>query len=69
MNLHDWDLSRRAEEAGREKGMEEGSYNKAIEAAKNLLRMKLGTHEQIAQAQDLPLKKVQELAEEVALEK
>ena len=69
MNLHDWDLSRRAEEAGREKGIEEGSYNKAIEAAKNLLRMKLGTHEQIAQAQDLPLKKVQELAEEVALEK
>ena len=29
----------------------------------------LGTHEQIAQAQELPLEKVQELAEEVAAEK
>ena len=39
-----------------------------VEAAKNLLRIGLGTHEQIAQVQDLPLKKVQELAEEIAAE-
>ena len=37
--------------------------------AKNLLRMGLGTHEQVAQATDLPLKKIQELAEEIAAEK
>ena len=65
MNLHDYDLTTRAEEVGREKG----ALEKAIEAAKNLLRMGVGTHEQIAQAQGLPLKKVQELAEEVAAEK
>ena len=69
MNLHDWDLTTRAEEAGIEKGKEMGRDEKAIEAAKNLLRMKILTHEQIAQAQDLPLKKVQELAEEIAAEK
>ena len=60
MNLHDWDLTTRAKEAGAEE--------KAIEAAKNLLRMNVLTHEQIAQAQDLPLSKVQELAEEIASE-
>ena len=65
MNLHDYDLTTRAEEVGREKGIEEAR----IEAAKNLLRMGVGTHEQIAQAQGLPLKKVQELAEEIAAEK
>ena len=69
MNLHDYDLTRRAEEVGIEKGKEMGRDEKAIEAAKKLLRMKLGTHEQIAQAQELPLEKVQELAEEIAAEK
>ncbi|MBO4640438.1 MAG: hypothetical protein J5710_11835 [Treponema sp.] len=64
MNLHDYDLTTRAEEAGREKGIEEAR----IEAAKNLLRMKVLTHDQIAQAEDLPLRKVQELAEEIASE-
>ena len=61
MNLHDYDITTMAKEAGIEEAR--------IEAAKNLLRMKLGTHEQIAQAQNLPLKKVQELAEEIATEK
>ena len=65
MNLHDYDLSRRAEEAGREKG----ALEKAIESAKNLLRMGLLSHEQIAQAEELPLEKIQELAEEIATEK
>ena len=50
-------------------GYIDGRAEKAIEAAKNLLRMGLGTHEQIAQAQELPLEKVQELAEEVVAEK
>ena len=61
MNLHDYDLTTRAKEAGREE--------KAIEAAKNLLRMGLLSHEQIAQAEELPLEKIQELAEEIAAEK
>ena len=61
MNLHDYDLTTRAKEAGREE--------KAIESAKNLLRMDILTHEQIAQAQELPLEKVQKLAEEIAAEK
>ena len=69
MNLHDYDLTTRAEEVGREKGLAEGALNKAIETAKNLLRMKVNTHEQIAQATNLPLEKIQELAEEVAAEK
>ena len=69
MNLHDYDITTMAEEAGREKGRVEGIEEARIEAAKKLLRMKLGTHEQIAQAQNLPLKKVQELAEEIATEK
>ena len=61
MNLHDYDITTMAKEAGLEEAR--------IEAAKNLLRMNVLSHEQIAQAQTLPLKKVQELAEEVAKEK
>ncbi|MBR5934205.1 MAG: Rpn family recombination-promoting nuclease/putative transposase [Treponema sp.] len=40
----------------------EGAKQKAIETASNLLKMNLGTPEQIAQASDLPLEKVKELA-------
>ena len=40
---------------------EDGRTEKAIEATINLLKMKLGTPEQIAQAQGLPLEKVLEL--------
>ena len=69
MNLHDYDITTMAKEAGIEEGKEIGRDEQAIEAAKNMLRMGLGTHEQIAQAQTLPLKKVQKLAEEVAAEK
>ena len=39
-------------------------YN-SIEAAKNLLRMKLGTYEQIAQAQNLSVEEVKQLALEI----
>ena len=58
MNLHDRDLIREAKR--------EAYAEKAVEAATNLLRMKLGTLEQIAQAQGLPLDQVQELAEKLA---
>ena len=40
---------------------EEAREDKAIEAATNLLKMKLGTPEQIAQAEGLPLEKILEL--------
>ena len=49
--------------------IQDAKWAARVEAAKNLLRMGLGTHEQIAQAQTLPLKKVQELAQEIATEK
>ncbi len=57
MNLHDFDI--------REEAKEEGAQQKAIEAAINLLKMKLGTPEQIAQAQGLPIEKVLELQQQL----
>ena len=47
----------------------EGAQQKAIEAAINLLKMDLGTVEQIAQAQGLPVEKVQELKSQLKSEK
>ncbi len=53
-------------EAGREKGLaqglEKGLSQKAIEDASNLLKMNLGTPEQIAQAVSLPLEQILELS-------
>ena len=49
--------------------IQDAKWAARVEAARKLLRMNVLTHEQIAQAEDLPLKKVQELAEEVAAEK
>ncbi|WP_294429771.1 Rpn family recombination-promoting nuclease/putative transposase [uncultured Treponema sp.] len=45
-------------EEGREEGRKEGAQAKSIENAKNLLRMNLGTPEQISQAVSLPLEQV-----------
>ena len=50
------------------KGKEEGMQEKAVEAARNLIKMKLGTFDQIAQAQGLPLEEVQKIAEELVTE-
>ena len=49
--------------------IQDAKWAARVEAARNLLRMNKLSHEEIAQAEDLPLKKVQELAEEVATEK
>ena len=49
--------------------IQDAKWAARVEAARNLLRMNKLSHEEIAQAEDLPLKKVQELAEEVAVEK
>ena len=43
-------------------------FHKAVENARNLLTMNLLTHEQIAQAVDLPLEKVKELAEQLRMQ-
>ncbi len=51
----------------REDGYLEGQADKAIEDAENLLRMRLGTVDQIAQATNLPLEKVQKLAENISV--
>ena len=54
------DIAVKQEEA-REEGISIGTSQKAIEAATNLLEMNLGTPEQIAKAEGLPLEKVLEL--------
>ena len=78
-NQEDYDRNRRAEgyedgyddgveygkELGRSEGKIEGERQTAIANAKNLLRMNLGTPEQISQAVALPLEQVLALKEEV----
>ena len=57
MNLHDFDIQMAAKQ--------EGEQAAKIEVAKNLLRMKLLTAEQIAQAEGLSVEQVQALATEM----
>ena len=45
----------------------QGSSQKALEAAENLLKMNVLTYEQIAQAQGLPLEKVKEIADQLRM--
>ena len=52
-------------ESGMQRGMEQGLQQKAEETAKNLLKMKLGTIEQIAQATGLNVDEVKKLADEM----
>ena len=61
MNLHDFDIR----EEGKEEGFQQGAQQKAIEAAINLIKMKVLSPEQIAQAQGLPLQKVLELQQQL----
>ncbi|MBO4533421.1 MAG: Rpn family recombination-promoting nuclease/putative transposase [Treponema sp.] len=58
MNLHDWDLTRRAKEAGAEE--------KAIEAATNALKMNLSP-EQISKITGLSVEKILELQKEITV--
>ena len=48
--------------------IQDAKWAARVEAARKLLRMNKLFHEEIAQAEDLPLRKVQELAEEIAEE-
>ena len=52
---------------GYTEGLTKGRSEKAVEAAINLLKMKILSPEQIAQAQELPLEKVLELQKEVTV--
>ena len=63
MNLHDYDITTMAKEAG----IEEGARNKAIEAAENLLRLNKLTEEEIAQTIGLPLEQVLKLKEKITV--
>ncbi len=54
MNLHDRDIQRAAKK--------EGAQEKAVETARNLLKMKLLTTTQIAQATSLTLEEIDKLA-------
>ena len=64
MNLHDRDITRAAKREGLRQGLAQGAQQKAVEAAKNLLKMKLLSTEQIAQAAGLPLETVRELQQQ-----
>ncbi len=57
MNLHDRDIQRAAKK--------EGAHQKALETAKNLLKMKLLTVEQISQAAGLSIEEINKLANEL----
>ena len=67
MNLHDRDIQKITRREALAEGMAKGQQQKAIEAAENLLRMNILSIEQIAQAQGLPLTKVQELSERLCV--
>ena len=70
-SLHDHDVRnegiRIGEKRGEKLGEKRGMNEKAVTSARNLLAMKLGTHEQIAKAVGLPIEKIEELAKETTL--
>lgn len=55
-------------EDGIEEGIVIGRHEQAIEAAKNLFKMNVLTHDQIAQATSLSLEEVEQLAKEIAMQ-
>ncbi len=57
MNLHDYDIM----EESRNEGLAQGAREAKIQTAKNMLKMKLGSIEQIAQVSGLSIKEVEEL--------
>ena len=61
MNLHDRDIQR----AAKREGIAEGSHQNALETAKNLLKMKLLTIEQISHAAGLSIEEINKLANEL----
>ena len=68
MNIHEYDKFRAGKKEGIKQGTLAGARQKAIEAAKKLLKMNVLTVEQIAEAQGLPIEQVKVLAEEIRKE-
>ena len=65
MNLHDRDITRAAKQEGLRQGLTQGAQQKAVEAAKNLLKIQLLSTKQIAQAAGLSQQQVLELKKEI----
>ncbi|MEE1211201.1 MAG: hypothetical protein UHO11_01785, partial [Treponema sp.] len=73
MNIHEYDKFRAGKKEGIAEGIKEGIkqgtlagvQQKAVETAKKLLKMKLGSIEQIAEAINLPVEQVEALADEI----
>lgn len=59
--MHENDIKKE----GKREGILEGIEQNKLETAKNLLKMNVNTHEQIAQATGLPLETVEELAKQL----
>ena len=69
MNIHEYDKFRAGKKEGIAEGIRQGTLagaqQNAIEAAKRLLKMNLGSIEQIAEAINLPVAQVKTLADEI----
>ena len=61
-SLHDSDVRREGRKEGIAIGEERGRTENKLENARNLLAMNVLSYEQIAQAVDLPLETIEELA-------
>ena len=67
-SLHDSDVRREGRREGIAIGEKRGRSEAKLEAARNMLIANLGTIEQIASVQALPLETVQQLAEQLKAE-
>jgi predicted transposase YdaD len=61
MNLHDRDMMKIGEREGIAIGEKQGAQAKAVEAARNMLNLKVGTIEQVAQITGLSVEQVLQL--------
>ena len=62
MNLHDRDIMERARQEGISQGISQGTRQKAVDAARNALKMNLSV-EQVSQITNLSLEEIRELAQ------
>ena len=68
MQFMTWERQRAYDlDAGREEGIAIGAQQKAIEDAERLLKMNLGTVEQIAEAVDLTVEQILDIKEKIAV--
>ena len=69
MNIHEYDKFRAGKKEGIAEGIRQGTLagaqQKAVEDAERLLKMNLGSIEQIAEAINLPVAQVKTLADEI----